>query len=71
VRRALGCRTIMNVLGPCVNPAEPKVQLLGVAEERLLEPVARTLMALGVERALVVHGAGLDEIASSACRWPG
>src|SRR3546814_17979967 len=53
----------MNVLGPCVNPAEPGVQLLGVADPRLLEPVARTLAALGVERALVVHGAGLDEIA--------
>jgi len=63
VRRALGVRTIMNVLGPCVNPAEPKVQLLGVAEERLLEPVALTLAALGVERAMVVHGSGLDEVA--------
>jgi anthranilate phosphoribosyltransferase len=63
VRRALGIRTIMNLLGPCVNPAEPKVQLLGVAEPGLLEPVARTLAALGVENALVVHGSGLDEIA--------
>jgi anthranilate phosphoribosyltransferase len=63
VRRALKVRTIMNVLGPCVNPAEPKVQLLGVAEERLIEPVAATLAALGVERAMVVHGSGLDEIA--------
>src|SRR3546814_14310721 len=53
----------MNVLGPCVNPAEPGVQLLGVADPRLLEPVARTLAAPGVERALVVHGAGLDELA--------
>ena len=43
VRRALKVRTIMNMLGPCVNPAEPPVQLLGVAEERLLEPVARML----------------------------
>ncbi|MBV9884101.1 MAG: anthranilate phosphoribosyltransferase [Sphingomonadaceae bacterium] len=63
VRRALGIRTIMNILGPCVNPAEPRVQLLGVAEERLLEPVARTLAALGVEKAMVVHGSGLDEVA--------
>jgi anthranilate phosphoribosyltransferase len=63
VRRALKVRTIMNVLGPCVNPAEPKVQLLGVADPRLLEPVAQTLAALGVERALVVHGSGLDEVA--------
>lgn len=66
VRRALKVRTIMNVLGPCVNPAEPKVQLLGVAEERLLEPVARTLAALGVARAMVVHGDGLDEVALHA-----
>ena len=63
VRRALKVRTIMNMLGPCVNPAEPPVQLLGVADPRLLEPIARTLAALGVERAMIVHGAGLDEIA--------
>jgi anthranilate phosphoribosyltransferase len=66
VRRALKVRTIMNILGPCVNPAEPPVQLLGVAEPRLLEPVATVLDALGVKRALVVHGAGLDEIAPHA-----
>ena len=63
VRRALGVRTIMNVLGPCLNPAEPPVQLLGVASPHLLEPVTSTLAALGVERALVVHGQGLDEVA--------
>ena len=66
VRRALKVRTIMNILGPCVNPAEPPVQLLGVAEPRLLEPVATVLDALGVKRALVVHGGGLDEIAPHA-----
>jgi anthranilate phosphoribosyltransferase len=63
VRRMLKVRTIMNMLGPCLNPAEPGVQLLGVADPALLEPVARTLAALGVRRALVVHGSGLDEIA--------
>ena len=63
VRRALKVRTIMNLLGPCLNPARPSVQLLGVAEPKLLRPVAETLRALGVERALVVHGSGLDEIA--------
>lgn len=63
VRRALGVRTIMNVLGPCVNPAEPPVQLLGVADPKLLEPVALTLAALGTKEALVVHGSGLDEVA--------
>ena len=63
VRRALKVRTIMNILGPCVNPAEPQVQLLGVAEPKLLEPVAKTLAALGLANALVVHGSGLDEVA--------
>jgi anthranilate phosphoribosyltransferase len=63
VRRQLKVRTIMNILGPCLNPAEPQVQLLGVANPALVAPVARTLAALGVARALVVHGSGLDEIA--------
>ena len=63
VRRALKVRTIMNLLGPCLNPARPKVQLLGVADPRLIRPIAETLRALGVERALVVHGSGLDEVA--------
>jgi anthranilate phosphoribosyltransferase len=63
VRRALKVRTIMNLLGPCLNPARPKVQLLGVADPGLLRPIAETLRALGVERALVVHGSGLDEVA--------
>lgn len=63
VRRALKVRTIMNLLGPCLNPARPKVQLLGVPGPKLLKPIAETLRALGVERALVVHGSGLDEIA--------
>src|SRR3954453_5177558 len=63
VRRALKVRTIMNLLGPCLNPAQPKVQLLGVADPKLLRPIAQTLRALHVERPLVVHGSGLDEIA--------
>jgi anthranilate phosphoribosyltransferase len=63
VRRALKVRTIMNLLGPCLNPARPSVQLLGVPDPRLLRPIAETLRALGVERALVVHGSGLDEVA--------
>jgi anthranilate phosphoribosyltransferase len=57
---------MMNMLGPCVNPARPGAQLLGVADPKLLEPVARTLAGLGVARALVVHGAGLDELALHA-----
>src|SRR5947208_2827134 len=63
VRRALKVRTIMNLLGPCLNPARPRVQLLGVADPQLLRPIAETVRALGVQRALVVHGSGLDEIA--------
>jgi anthranilate phosphoribosyltransferase len=66
VRRALRVRTVMNLLGPCLNPAAPKIQLLGVPHPDLLLPVAQTLRALGVERALVVHGSGLDEIAVHA-----
>jgi anthranilate phosphoribosyltransferase len=66
VRRALRVRTVMNLLGPCLNPARPKVQLLGVPDPSLLLPIAETLRALGIERALVVHGSGLDEIAVHA-----
>ncbi len=63
VRRALRIRTIMNILGPLVNPAAPSVQVVGVYDERLCEPMAQTLGLLGVRCALVVHGSGLDEIA--------
>lgn len=66
VRRQLAVRTVMNLLGPCVNPARPPVQLLGVADPAKLMPVALTLAAMGVEKALVVHGAGLDEVALHA-----
>jgi anthranilate phosphoribosyltransferase len=63
VRRQLEVRTIMNLLGPCINPARPPVQLLGVADPRMLRRVALTLRAMGVDQALVVHGSGLDEVA--------
>jgi len=63
VRRQLSVRTVMNLLGPCINPARPPVQLLGVADPKMLRPIAQTLDATGVEQALVVHGAGLDEVA--------
>lgn len=66
VRRQLSVRTVMNLLGPCVNPARPPVQLLGVADPRLLRRIAQVLQALGVESALVVHGGGLDEVALHA-----
>jgi len=63
VRRALATRTLFNVLGPLVNPAAPPCQLAGVYAEELVEPVAEALAVLGVARALVVHGSGLDEVA--------
>jgi anthranilate phosphoribosyltransferase len=63
VRKQLSVRTIMNLLGPCINPAQPPVQLLGVADARMLRRIAETLRAIGVSQALVVHGSGLDEVA--------
>jgi anthranilate phosphoribosyltransferase len=63
VRRQLSVRTVMNLLGPCINPARPPVQLLGVADPRMLRRIAQTLAAMGVQHALVVHGSGLDEVA--------
>ena len=63
VRRQLEVRTIMNLLGPCINPARPPVQLLGVADPKMLRRIAQTLAAMGVKEALVVHGSGLDEVA--------
>jgi anthranilate phosphoribosyltransferase len=63
VRRQLSVRTVMNLLGPCINPARPPVQLLGVADPAKLPTIAATLAAMGVQEALVVHGSGLDELA--------
>ncbi len=63
VRRALGVRTLFNLLGPLTNPAGAKRQLLGVYARDRVEPVARVLAELGCEHGLVVHGEdGLDEI---------
>ena len=66
VRRQLQVRTVMNLLGPCINPARPQVQLLGVADPKMLRRIAQTLAAMGVKQALVVHGSGLDEVALHA-----
>lgn len=66
VRRALGVRTIFNLLGPLTNPAAARRQLIGVYARDRVEPVARVLAALGCEHALVVHGDdGLDEITTT------
>ncbi|PCK07229.1 MAG: anthranilate phosphoribosyltransferase [Alteromonadaceae bacterium] len=63
VRKMLKTRTIFNILGPLINPASPQIQLLGVYEPALLVPMTKALQTLGVTRAMVVHGSGLDEIA--------
>ncbi len=63
VRRALAFRTIFNVVAPLTNPARPQYQLIGVGAEPLVGIVAGALAELGVERAIVVHGAGgADEL---------
>ncbi|QCS44460.1 anthranilate phosphoribosyltransferase [Natrinema versiforme] len=62
-RQELGIRTVFNVLGPLTNPAGAEAQLVGVYDPDLVPVVADVLARLAVDRALVVHGAGLDEIA--------
>ena len=63
VRKELGIRTIFNILGPLANPAGANMQLLGVYDENLVEPLANVLNKLDVKRGMVVHGHdGLDEI---------
>jgi anthranilate phosphoribosyltransferase len=62
-RKEIGIRTIFNILGPLTNPAKPNVQLLGVSDGSLTEPMARVLKNLGSRAGLVVHGEdGYDEI---------
>ena len=63
VRQTLKTRTIFNLLGPLLNPTRPQVQLMGVYDESLIQPIAETMDKLGVKRALIVHGSGLDEVA--------
>jgi anthranilate phosphoribosyltransferase len=65
VRKALGYRTVFNILGPLTNPAGAKAQLMGVFDEELTEKLAEVFKLLGLERAMVVHGEpGLDELST-------
>jgi anthranilate phosphoribosyltransferase len=61
-RKELGVRTAFNLLGPLTNPAFPEAQVVGVPRPELVGFMARCLARLGVRRAWVVHGAGLDEV---------
>ncbi|MCR5503030.1 MAG: anthranilate phosphoribosyltransferase [Lachnospiraceae bacterium] len=65
IRKELGFRTVFNILGPLTNPVSPNMQILGVYDEYLVEPLARVLNSLGVKRGMVVYGqAKLDEISA-------
>ena len=67
VRKELGIRTVFNILGPLSNPAGANMQVMGVYDEKLVEPLARVLSNLGVKNAMVVYGQDcLDEISMSA-----
>lgn len=67
IRKELGFRTVFNILGPLTNPGSPKLQLLGVYDDYLVEPLAQVLISLGVKRGMVVYGQDkLDEISMSA-----
>lgn len=67
IRKELGIRTVFNILGPLTNPASPQMQLLGVYDEQLVDPLARVLTTLGVQRGMVVYGQDkLDEISMCA-----
>lgn len=67
IRKELGFRTVFNILGPLTNPGTPSLQLLGVYDDYLVEPLAQVLINLGVKRGMVVYGQDkLDEISMSA-----
>ncbi len=64
IRKSLDFRTAFNILGPLANPAGVTSQVMGVAQEGLLERICETLKMLGAKRAMVVHGQGMDEIST-------
>ncbi len=64
-RQDIGCRTVFNLLGPLANPAGAEAQVLGVYDPALTGTVAEVLRLLGISRAMVVHGCGLDEITTT------
>jgi len=64
IRKSLDFRTAFNILGPLANPAGVTAQVMGVAEEALLDRICETLEMLGAKRAMVVHGNGMDEIST-------
>ena len=67
IRKELGFRTVFNILGPLTNPGTPSMQLLGVYDDYLVEPLAQVLVSLGIKRGMVVYGQDkLDEISMSA-----
>ncbi|MDE1328125.1 anthranilate phosphoribosyltransferase [Vibrio aestuarianus] len=63
VRQMMKTRTIFNILGPLINPARPNIELMGVYSKELVRPIAETMLQMGLKRAAVVHGSGLDEVA--------
>lgn len=70
IRRELGIRTVFNILGPLTNPAGAKMELMGVYDRDLVEPLAQVMCNLGVKSAMVVHGEdGIDEISLSASTY--
>ncbi|MGV3344376.1 anthranilate phosphoribosyltransferase [Enterobacteriaceae bacterium LUAb1] len=66
VRQQLKTRTVFNLLGPLINPAHPPLAVIGVYCQTLVHPVAQTLQVLGYQRAAVIHGGGMDEVALHA-----
>ena len=67
IRKELGIRTVFNILGPLSNPAGANMELMGVYEQELVEPLAQVMAKLGVVRGMVVYGQDkLDEISMSA-----